>query len=334
MTSTTEVVVIEKATLEAIITQSSLTNNERQKAFFTQNLEEQFRGYYIANDHPSQNYYTITSGGNAVEDPPTISLEGEDPVSITAGVAWTDPGATATGGSYSTNYDGLDVSNPAAGAYTIRYTVTNSAGTAEVTRTVNVQAAAPAASEYGLRIREDTQAQDVGITYIKPPTGDAVEVHLLQVKWPASTGLTMDGCTIAFSSGFTKLDYNTTYASLQSLTVDGTINFNKMMAANGYGADAYPNHDGNIGPQFISGATVGDSSIAAAGDASTAKAFTTDHILDDDGWMTIGFMPPSAVLDATQCKISLYNSTTQLSASYGDTLCTTATNQFDGFIQN
>ncbi len=333
--SSDEVVVIEKSTLEAIITQSGLTNNERQKEFFTQNLSEQFRGYYIANDHPSQNYYTITSGGNAVEDPPTISLEGESTVSITAGVAWTDPGATATGGSYSTNYGGLDVSNPAAGDYTITYTVTNSAGTANVTRTVNVQAAAPAASEYGLRIREDTQPQDVGITYITGPGVGTVgtEVHLLQVKWPVSTGLLLDGVTIAFSSGFNKQEYDDIYAPYNGQSVDGAVSTNKTLVSLGFAEDLYPNHDGNIGPQFISGAVTGANGFALGVASDAAIPFTTDHILDDDGWMTIGFIPPDAVLNAAECKISLLTPGQSSGVSYGDTSSSSATNRYDGFIQ-
>lgn len=330
-TETTEVVVIEKATLEAIITQSGLSNNERQKEFFTQNLSEQFRGYYIANDHPSQNYYTITSGGNAVEDPPTILLEGDNHASITAGVAWTDPGATATGGSYSTNYGGLDVNNPVAGDYIITYTVTNSAGTANVTRTVNVQAAAPAASEYGLRIREDTQALDYGITYVSDVMMQAgTEVHLLQVKWPASTGLLLDGCEIAFSSGYDSSDFD---PQAKYNTLNGLASDMYMMFQNASNSSNPPFPTSSIGPQFISGATFGPDTIAQAVSESSALAMDTSGWNDDDGWMTIGIIQPEAVLDPTKCKINLYNNSTGASLSYGDTQCLTATNKFDGFIQ-
>ncbi len=81
------------------------------------------------------------------ETPPVLTLVGANPLTITIGGAYTDPGATA-----SDNEDGDitgdiiisgDTVNPGAlGSYTIRYNVTDSAGNhaTEITRVVNVVA--------------------------------------------------------------------------------------------------------------------------------------------------------------------------------------------------
>ncbi|MDR2524129.1 MAG: DUF5011 domain-containing protein [Candidatus Nomurabacteria bacterium] len=76
--------------------------------------------------------------------PPTITLNGSDPLTIAEGTAFTDPGATADDifdgdltGNIVVTTGGLDVSVP--GTYTVTYSITNSAGlTATVTRTVVV----------------------------------------------------------------------------------------------------------------------------------------------------------------------------------------------------
>ncbi|RUM66756.1 MAG: hypothetical protein DSZ06_02655, partial [Sulfurospirillum sp.] len=75
---------------------------------------------------------------------PTITLKGSNPITITEGDSFTDPGATA-----SDNEDG-DITNKIttsgtvntnkAGTYTITYSVTDSAGnSASITRTVKVE---------------------------------------------------------------------------------------------------------------------------------------------------------------------------------------------------
>lgn len=73
--------------------------------------------------------------------PPTITLNGDDQMTVECGSNFNDPGATATacgGSSVPVTTSGtVDTHTP--GVYTITYTATNSAGTAETHRTVTVE---------------------------------------------------------------------------------------------------------------------------------------------------------------------------------------------------
>lgn len=101
-------------------------------------------------------YYTVTDrAGNTAEavrtinykdvTPPEITLQGEPEITITAGTAFRDPGATATDNSDGDLTEKLSVEGSVdvyrAGDYTLTYTATDSFGnTASVTRAVHVKA--------------------------------------------------------------------------------------------------------------------------------------------------------------------------------------------------
>jgi hypothetical protein len=81
--------------------------------------------------------------------PPSITLNGSNPVSVTVGTSWTDPGATATdtqdGNLTSAIVTTGTVNTSVVGPYTKTYSVTDSGGlSASVTRTINVVSAASA----------------------------------------------------------------------------------------------------------------------------------------------------------------------------------------------
>ncbi|MBG0765022.1 MAG: DUF5011 domain-containing protein [Tissierellales bacterium] len=92
--------------------------------------------------------FTITLSGGVVEDtePPVITLLGENPMNLTVGDTFTDPGATAVDNvdgdlTESIVVGGDTVDTSTAGTYVITYNVSDAAGNAaeEVTRTVNVE---------------------------------------------------------------------------------------------------------------------------------------------------------------------------------------------------
>jgi uncharacterized repeat protein (TIGR01451 family) len=72
--------------------------------------------------------------------PPTITLNGDDQITVECGAGFTDPGATATvcGGSVTVNTSGT-VNPNAPGTYTITYSATANGFTTEATRVVTVQ---------------------------------------------------------------------------------------------------------------------------------------------------------------------------------------------------
>jgi hypothetical protein len=82
-------------------------------------------------------------------EPPAITVNGESPVTIGWGSTYTDAGAAAYDACSDTDLtaslataDPVDTSTP--GEYTVRYTVSDASGnTAEETRAVTVEAAAP-----------------------------------------------------------------------------------------------------------------------------------------------------------------------------------------------
>jgi hypothetical protein len=92
--------------------------------------------------------FTITLSGGVVEDtePPVITLLGDNPMNLTVGDTFTDPGATAVDNvdgdlTESIVVGGDTVDTSTAGTYVITYNVSDAAGNAaeEVTRTVNVE---------------------------------------------------------------------------------------------------------------------------------------------------------------------------------------------------
>lgn len=103
---------------------------------------------------------TKPAGASPDTTVPVITLTGEASVTLTAGDAWTDPGATAnddTDGDISKDVIAIsDVDTSTAGTYTVKYDVSDAAGNkaAEVTRDVTVNAAS---------------SDDTGTT--TPPTG-------------------------------------------------------------------------------------------------------------------------------------------------------------------
>ena len=92
--------------------------------------------------------FTITLSGGVVEDtePPVITLLGDNPMNLTVGDTFTDPGTTAVDNvdgdlTESIVVGGDTVDTSTAGTYVITYNVSDAAGNAaeEVTRTVNVE---------------------------------------------------------------------------------------------------------------------------------------------------------------------------------------------------
>lgn len=92
------------------------------------------------------NLFTVT-GRLADVTPPVITVTGNNPASVTQGLAYTDAGATALDDmdgdvTASVVVTGLPIDTNVLGANTVTYTVTDAAGnTATATRTVNVVAA-------------------------------------------------------------------------------------------------------------------------------------------------------------------------------------------------
>jgi len=99
-------------------------------------------------DYPQHNpKSTVTRTVVVVpSNPPTITLLGDNPMSIIRGDAWNDPGATAVDNEDGDITDdiivtGDTVDTSSAGTYNVTYTVTDSSGkSASVTRVVNVLA--------------------------------------------------------------------------------------------------------------------------------------------------------------------------------------------------
>ncbi len=93
----------------------------------------------------------ISAGGTPDTTPPVITFKGSNPMYITQGDTFTDPGATATDdidGSVTVSVNG-NVDTSIVGTYTITYTATNSAGnTATETRIVVVSDGQPAVVHY------------------------------------------------------------------------------------------------------------------------------------------------------------------------------------------
>lgn len=85
---------------------------------------------------------TITDVAEPDTTAPVITLNGENPLTLTVGDTYTEPGATANDdrdGAVTVNITG-SVDTATAGTYTITYTATDSSGnTAQVTRTVIVE---------------------------------------------------------------------------------------------------------------------------------------------------------------------------------------------------
>lgn len=105
---------------------------------------------YTATDgsHPATATRTVLVGHFPADEidqpatagPPTITLNGDDQVTLECGSNFNDPGATATacGSSVPVTTSGsVDTHTP--GVYTITYTATNSGGTAETHRSVTVE---------------------------------------------------------------------------------------------------------------------------------------------------------------------------------------------------
>ncbi len=110
---------------------------------------------YHQNPHGNDNQATsipltvCVDTGSAVNNPPIITLIGANPMTLTVGDTFTDPGATATdiedGNLTSAIITTGTVNTNIAGTYTLIYTVTDSGGlTAFVTRSVIVNPAVPA----------------------------------------------------------------------------------------------------------------------------------------------------------------------------------------------
>jgi hypothetical protein len=106
--------------------------------------------------HPELVITSATSAITPTYSPPTITLKGSNPVSVSQGTSYTDAGATAT-----SNKDGDitakvvvsgSVNTSVAGTYTLTYNVTDSAGlsAAPVTRTVNVVSSSGNTTTYTL----------------------------------------------------------------------------------------------------------------------------------------------------------------------------------------
>ena len=117
--------------------------------------------------------------------PPVITLNGDNPIKLTVGDTFTDPGATATDdvdGAVTVNISG-SVDTSQAGAYTLTYTATDTAGNqATATRTVEVtenetNSTSPYQGDIAHAFGIATQGTDSSYAYYKP-AGNAIDGDL------------------------------------------------------------------------------------------------------------------------------------------------------------
>jgi hypothetical protein len=145
--SSSNVLVINKEVIDSLRGGSS---NSHQTSFFAASVVEQFRAYYIAQGGANASYYNVvTSTGEQVDTTgPEITLDGNNPYLIEAGVTYIDPGSSASDdvdGSVSvSNNSNITVDTSTPGNYTVTYTATDAANnSSQKTRTVTVQDTTP-----------------------------------------------------------------------------------------------------------------------------------------------------------------------------------------------
>ncbi len=161
---------------------------------------------------------TTASNGNTGTTPPVITIQGENPITITKGTAYIDAGATATSSQDGTTVNltstGLvDVNT--VGTYSITYSAIDSAGnTATLDRVINVEngngVVVTISGNNTINLTKDSLYTDAGATATSAVDG--------------SVTVTSTGSVDTSTTGTYIIEYTATDSTGQSTTVTRTVN--------------------------------------------------------------------------------------------------------------